>query len=59
MYLTGLLFCPINALRQMVVSDTPVGKLHKNQSWPLKKAAGLIQQQTKLVSLLHTATKYT
>lgn len=58
-YITRLLFCSINALRQMVLSDTPVVKRHKNQSWLLKKAVGLIQKQTKLVSLPHAATKNT
>jgi len=47
----------MNTLSQMLISDTPVVRLDKNQSSPLKKAVGLIQQQTKLVSLPHTATK--
>lgn len=57
--ITRLLFCSMNTLSQMLISDTPVVKLHQNQSWPLKKAARLIQQQTELVSLPHAATKYT
>lgn len=43
----------MNTLSQMLISDTPVVRLDKNQSSPLKKAVGLIQNRPNW-SLYHT-----